>query len=41
MAESDDQGPPPEGISILKGGLEGEMFVVNEVLNFYQRKLNY
>ena len=39
MAGSDDQGPPPEGISILKGGLEGEMFVVNEVLNFYQRKI--
>ena len=32
-------GPLPEGLNILKNDRSGELFVINEVLNFYQRKL--
>ena len=30
--------PLPEGIDFLKGG-DGKIFVINEILNFYQCKL--
>ena len=33
-------GPVPEGVEILKSDRSGELFVINEVLNFYQRKLS-
>ena len=32
-------GPLPEGINILRNYCSDELFVINEVLNFYQRKL--
>ena len=31
--------PLPEGVDILKSDSSGKLFVINEVLNFYQRKL--
>ena len=41
MAEDNnvELGPLPEGINILKNDRSDELFVINEVLNFYQRKL--
>ena len=41
MAEDNnvELGPLPEGINILRNDRSGELFVINEVLNFYQRKL--
>ena len=39
MTGNTDLGPPPEGISFLKCDTTGDIYVVNEVLNFYQRKL--
>ena len=38
MASSTDIGPPPDGIVILEGSRPGNTYVVNEVLNYYQRK---
>ena len=38
MQENDVQEPALEGINILKDG-EGNIYVVNEILSFYQRKL--
>ena len=35
----DNLGPPPDGIDILKSNASGKLYVVNELLNFYQRKL--
>ena len=35
----DNLGPPPDGIDILKSNTSGKLYVVNELLNFYQRKL--
>ena len=35
----DNLGPPPEGIDILRSDTSGKLYVVNELLNFYQRKL--
>ena len=42
MAENNnlELGPVPEGLEILKSDLSGELYVINEVLNFYQRKLS-
>ena len=44
MAENTNTEPGPltfpEGIDILKSDSTGKISVVNEVLNFYQRKLN-
>ena len=35
----DNLGPIPEGIDILKSESSGKLYVVNELLNYYQRKL--
>ena len=35
----DNMGPPPEGIDVLRSDTSGKLYVVNELLNFYQRKL--
>ena len=35
----DNLGPPPDGFDILKSDTSGKLYVVNELLNFYQRKL--
>ena len=39
MAESIELGSPPLGINILNCNVTRKTYVVNEVLNFYQRKL--
>ena len=39
MTGNTELGPPPEGITFLKCDTTGDIYVVNEVLNFYQRKL--
>ena len=39
MQGNADLGSPPDGINILKCDNIGDTYVVNEVLNFYQRKL--
>ena len=38
MASSTDIGPPPDGIVLLQGSRPGYTYVVNELLNYYQRK---
>ena len=35
----DNLGPPPQGVDILMSNSSGKLYVVNELLNFYQRKL--
>ena len=39
MSGNTELGPPPDGINFLKCDSTGKIYVVNEVLNFYQRKL--
>ena len=39
MANDGDNNPPPEGINILNCSGNDNIYIINEVLNFYQRKL--
>ena len=39
MQENGNNNQPPEGIDILKSEADGKIYVINEVLNYYQRKL--
>ena len=40
MASHDALTEPPEGVQILKTENGNQIFVINEVLNYYQRKCN-
>ena len=39
MANNADNNPTTLGIDILKGDNDNKLYVINEVLNYYQRKL--
>ena len=39
MSEITTHDPLPEGINILKSDVDGKIYVINEVLNYYQIKL--
>ena len=39
MAAAVDSNSPPQGVNILKSANDDKTFVINEVLNFYQRKM--
>ena len=39
MQENGNNNQPPEGIDILINEADGKIYVINEVLNYYQRKL--
>ena len=38
MQENGNNNQPPEGIDILINEADGKIYVINEVLNYYQRK---
>ena len=40
MAGQPTNNAAPEGVDILRSDKDGRIFVINEVLNYYQRKLN-
>ena len=39
MADNTTHDSLPEGINLLKSEVDGKIYVINEVLNFYQCKL--
>ena len=39
MQENGNNNQPPEGIDILINEADGKIYVINEVLNYYQIKL--
>ena len=41
MAESVTISAGPEGVDILRSDNDGRIYVINEVLNFYQRNYVY
>ena len=39
MAGVENNNPLPQGVSILKCANDDKTYIVNEILNFYQRKM--